>query len=155
MLDVELRDALARHAHALDERAPTVTVDELDARPVMVRMRTPRRTVARVALALTLVVAIVVAVAVLRGTPDATSPARQPSGPDAKQISKYHWSEIPASPSPGRMDAATVWTGHEVIEWGGVTGGQSGAVSNVGTAYVAPRRQRSAPERRPPGPAGR
>jgi hypothetical protein len=135
MLDVELRDALARHAHTLDERAPAITVDELVVRPVSVARRTPRRTGTRVALALALVVAIVVAVAVFRGTPDAT-PVR-PAGPNAKRISDYHWSEIPAPPYPTRVGTATVWTGRRLLEWGGQFLGPDLVTPDIGTAFDA------------------
>jgi hypothetical protein len=32
-----------------------------------------------------------------------------------------HWSPLPPSPLPGRVDPAAVWTGRELLVWGGTT----------------------------------
>jgi hypothetical protein len=134
MHDVELRDALARHAQLLDERAPAITAAELDRSPTPIARRAPRRMLVRIAIALTVVVALVAAVAVLRGAPDANAPAR-PAGPDAKQVSRYRWTEISAPADTGLFKSAIAWTGHELLVWGGETGGITSTLRADGTAF--------------------
>ena len=47
------------------------------------------------------------------------------------------WRLLPRAPIPGRLDASTVWTGREMIVWGGVTRSASGqaAPRSDGAAY--------------------
>jgi hypothetical protein len=140
MRDADFSAVLYRHVQFLDRRAPAIGLNEIEARATtMLDEPAPRasrrRRLGLVAVAAAVVLALVVAVAVVSGARDDTSPTGRPAGPDARQLSHYRWSELPPSPYPGRMDAATVWTGHEMIVWGGVTSGPGSALSNAGTAY--------------------
>ena len=135
MRDVELLDALAQHAHALDEHAPAITTAEVELRAGRLQTPKSRRPLVSVAIAVAVVIAIVVTVAVVRGSGGSTRPPDGRAAPDALALSKYRWSTIPAPPYAGAPNAATVWTGHELIVWGGQITEPVSMRFNVGTAF--------------------
>ena len=52
----------------------------------------------------------------------------------AAQLATYRWSTLPAAPIQGRVDAATAWTGSEMLVWGGSTQDRSATFAD-GAAY--------------------
>ena len=52
----------------------------------------------------------------------------------AVQLAAGHWSTIPAAPLSARLQTSTVWTGKELIVWGGIDT-PSGKPNNDGAAY--------------------
>lgn len=95
---------------------------------VLDRVRRRRRTGLLSAVASVVIagaVAITVAVPLLR--PDRAEMERLgPTGASVAQMIGWRWSSLPAAPIPPRLDAATVWTGREMIVWGGSSGGWAG-----------------------------
>jgi hypothetical protein len=105
------------------------------------RLRERGRAITLVAASVAVVAAISVAVVVAAprhrsATPSTTgpryeTPTRQfepnslpgPSGPEVSvsDLRAYTWRSLPAAPIAARVDAATVWTGREMIVWGGQT----------------------------------
>jgi len=63
------------------------------------------------------------------GTPTTPRPG---SGPTAAQLARFRWSALPASPLGPRFQPITVWTGHELLELGGVV---KGSTSYQGAAF--------------------
>jgi hypothetical protein len=61
----------------------------------------------------------------------------QPAPPTAAQIARGHWSMLPAAPIPARSYAASAWTGHLMLVWGGATMdlGQTSVVRADGASY--------------------
>jgi len=53
----------------------------------------------------------------------------------AGQLVGGHWSTLPAAPIPPRAGAAVVWTGREMIVWGGATGQNQDELRADGAAY--------------------
>ncbi len=55
----------------------------------------------------------------------------------AKASASSTWRALPPAPIAGRMDASTLWTGREMIVWGGVSRGAHGQASarSDGAAY--------------------
>jgi len=51
--------------------------------------------------------------------PSATGPAAVPPGPDMSSLAHGTWRNVPAPPSAAIQDAAMVWTGRELVLWGG------------------------------------
>ena len=58
------------------------------------------------------------------------APARVAAGPwiaaagtntTAASITRYGWTQLPPAPIAGRTFAASVWTGHEMLVWGGAS----------------------------------
>jgi hypothetical protein len=46
------------------------------------------------------------------------------------------WSALPAAPLRGRTDAGGVWTGNQMIVWGGMSVGDLTTVLTDGAAYT-------------------
>lgn len=121
MNGTELRERLRRGERCAPDPAGVVR-----AVTAARRRRARRRHILQVA-------GVVVAVAVLAGGvtlavrgfgPDAAAPTIGPSqtaGPSvtAAELARYRWSSLPTAPIPGRTGAATVWTGSEMLVWGG------------------------------------
>jgi hypothetical protein len=58
------------------------------------------------------------------------------TGPgSAAALEQGHWSRLPAAPIPGRIGQATVWTGKQMLVWGGNTGGRRQPYRSDGAAY--------------------
>ena len=53
----------------------------------------------------------------------------------AAQLAAGHWSTLPAAPIPPRHQASVVWTGTEMLVWGGVTEAGGEHYLNDGAAY--------------------
>ena len=53
-----------------------------------------------------------------QATPAAATSAATPVA-TAAQLAAGHWSTLPAAPIPPRDDASVVWTGSELLVWGG------------------------------------
>ena len=117
---------------AVDGIAPPA-VTELTSRR---RQRRRRRWSLVAAVSATVVVAAVAAAAphVLRRSPSTVSTSA-PIGPGvtASQLARYRWTELPPAPITGRSSAVAVWTGSQVIFWGGT--GDKGRLFNDGAAY--------------------
>ena len=54
--------------------------------------------------------------------PPISRPRPTAVGVTVEQLGGYRWRALPPAPIPPRGDAVAVWTGHEVIVWGGVRG---------------------------------
>lgn len=97
------------------------------------------------ALAATLVVVLGIAVPVvasqrpsgktstLTATTPPTTPA--PAGANLASLEAGHWSTLPAAPIVPRQGASTVWTGTELLVWGGESGANGDVLHNDGAAY--------------------
>lgn len=58
------------------------------------------------------------------------------AGPgSATALEHDHWSRLPAAPISGRTDQATVWTGHQMLIWGGGSGTQGTQLHADGAGY--------------------
>ncbi|HEY2592385.1 MAG TPA: hypothetical protein VGK33_00640 [Chloroflexota bacterium] len=90
--------------------------------------------------AVLLIAALAAAVALGRGTsPHAANPVPpKPIAPvasvTAAQLARGHWSQLPAAPIGGRIGASVVWTGTELLDWGGASVAQTVAYAD-GAAY--------------------
>lgn len=56
-----------------------------------------------------------------------------PPGPTATQLTRFHWSTLPASPLGNRSDPLLTWTGRELLEIGG--NDSAGHTTQDGAAY--------------------
>jgi hypothetical protein len=81
-------------------------------------------------------------------------PVKVPGGEAADRSPS--WRALPRSPIPGRLDASTVWTGREMIVWGGVTRTERGQVGprSDGVAYDPATRKWHKIASSPPGVLG-
>ncbi|HEX9033726.1 MAG TPA: hypothetical protein VF834_17950 [Streptosporangiaceae bacterium] len=64
----------------------------------------------------------------------AEGPPTPPPGPTATQLARFHWSTLPASPLRYRLDPVLTWTGHELLEIGGING-PTGQPTRDGAAF--------------------
>lgn len=53
----------------------------------------------------------------------------------AAELAKGHWSELPAAPIDGRTGASVVWTGTELLAWGGLSVAGPAVAHADGAAY--------------------
>ncbi len=69
--------------------------------------------------------------------PASTSPtSAPPSAPvSAAALASYHWSALPAAPITARRDAASAWTGRQLLIWGGNYGPRDDQLVGDGAAY--------------------
>ncbi|MBV9041836.1 MAG: sigma-70 family RNA polymerase sigma factor [Acidimicrobiia bacterium] len=105
------------------------------------RVRRHRRRVWTVT-TLTVVVALVAASAALWATGRGThvrhvvaGPSPTPGSATAEQLARFHWSDLPPAPIPPRDDASIVWTGHELLVWGGEVNGPKATPKSDGAAF--------------------
>jgi hypothetical protein len=86
-----------------------------------------------------LVVAFVAAACTSSAPPPVPPPPPQPSSPSVPPASPEpapHWTPIAAAPIAGRISEGVVWTGSEMIVWGGVARtAQSAEQAGDGAAY--------------------
>ena len=106
------------------------------ARPLRRRRRT-RRVIAS-ATALAVVIATAVVFSGSHSTShdvrvEITTPPVTASGITATDLRDGHWDLVPAAPVPARSES--VWTGHELIMWGGTYGKDQDVLSAAGAAY--------------------
>ncbi len=96
------------------------------------------------AVAAAAVLIAILGTAILLGRTQSARTARpappQPAAPvttaTAAQLAAGHWSVLPAAPIATRDQASVVWTGSELIVWGGVSyGGGNGTPHADGAAY--------------------
>jgi N-acetylneuraminic acid mutarotase len=60
------------------------------------------------------------------------------TGPgSAAALEQGHWSRLPTAPIPGRTGQAAVWTGRQMLIWGGESGYQDADLRSDGAAYDA------------------
>lgn len=99
--------------------------------PVEALLRRARRREAvrrhgRVAGAVLAVLAVAAPVALIAGarSPGPVEPPAVPASAagTASVLAAGQWSELPPAPVPGRRDAASAWTGRQLVVWGGVRG---------------------------------
>src|SRR4051812_31071749 len=130
MDDISLESRLSA---AVDELQPSADFDERIA--VRIAQRQQQQRVARAGVS---VIAGLVVVAMV-GTVIAVNQSRGKKVVADRPGVAYRWSTLPAPPLPGRENAASVWTGTEVIFWGGMTpavgGSTSRPVRGDGAAY--------------------
>ena len=62
-------------------------------------------------------------------------PQKQTWGPDAAQLKRGTWSRLPPAPSPERADVIAVWSGSELLLWGGASGPGRTDLHADGAAY--------------------
>ena len=105
------------------------------------RRRTRRRRRVLSACASVVVVALLVA-AIVQSTSTTGSNVRvQGTGTatageaTAAQLAAGHWEVIPAAPIAPRADAASIWTGRELIVWGGQAKSTGPTIVDDGAAY--------------------
>jgi N-acetylneuraminic acid mutarotase len=71
-----------------------------------------------------------------RTTGPAPATAYPSTGPGSvAALVRDHWSQLPTAPIPGRTGAAAVWTGQQMLVWGGGSGSQSEELRSDGAAY--------------------
>jgi hypothetical protein len=69
-------------------------------------------------------------------SPVGTATSYPGSGPgSAAALKQGHWSRLPAAPISGRTGQATVWTGQQMLIWGGGSGKQGADLNSDGAAY--------------------
>jgi len=61
-------------------------------------------------------------------------------GVTADELARGRWSRLPAAPIPDRDDPVGVWTGRELLVWGGQSGAHDAVVRGDGAAYDPARR---------------
>jgi hypothetical protein len=66
---------------------------------------------------------------------DVREPATTTGTATAAQLAAGHWSTIPAAPIEPRIAASVVWTGKELIVWGGERRDNTNVVYDDGAAY--------------------
>jgi hypothetical protein len=58
------------------------------------------------------------------------------TGPGSVSALKHgHWSVLPTAPIPARVGQAAVWTGQQMLIWGGAAGSQADQLRSDGAAY--------------------
>ena len=62
-------------------------------------------------------------------------PATPTPAVTATQLAAGHWAVLPPAPIPTRDNPVVVWTGREIIVWGGESGPQGNVVHADGAAY--------------------
>lgn len=132
---------------AADEVERRVRPVELDAVLVEGTRRSRRRTWRRRASAVAVLAGVTVVFLVIprpdvvphqRSTPPSLSRSKQPSkptGPTVAELLAGRWSLIPSAPITPRGDAVEVWTGKELIVWGGEAGAHGATLFGDGAAY--------------------
>jgi hypothetical protein len=123
MVDTGLRERLRAVADLAGTRfePPDVSV-------FVERRRRRNRRIGTVAAAATTVVVVAVAAAMFGGSAGRTARpavAVRPGQVSAADLGRYHWVALPEAPIAGRGEAAVVWTGTQMIVWGGSTDGGS------------------------------
>ena len=69
-------------------------------------------------------------------TPQTSSPTTTPvAAADAAQLAAGTWSALPAAPIAPHDGASVVWTGHELLVWGGQSGPHGTVLHADGAAY--------------------
>jgi len=71
--------------------------------------------------------------------PPISAPFSAPPGSaaaSAATLAAGHWTTLPAAPIPARADALGIWTGSQVIVWGGASGAQGDQLRSDGAAYT-------------------
>ncbi|MBO0869560.1 MAG: hypothetical protein J2P15_13440 [Micromonosporaceae bacterium] len=108
---------------------------------LLARARTGRRRrrvglVSLVAIGCALIIAVPFVVIRNGGRP-LEEPAVYPSvrSATAAELARGRWDVLPQSPVPGRIGAAAVWTGDEMVVWGGASGTYPGTLRADGVAY--------------------
>lgn len=110
----------------------------------MVEGRRRRRRRAGTALAAALVVVLGVTMPLVTSQHSSSRPAtltakpptaRAPGGADLASLVAGHWSTLPPAPIPPRQGASTIWTGSELIIWGGESGPNGDVLHDDGAAY--------------------
>jgi hypothetical protein len=135
---------------AADPPGSPIRVDPDQARRQWRRHHVVRTAMSAVT-ALVLIAAVAVPVAVSRSerthapVAAATAPSpgaipygptvAQASGATAVQLARGHWSPLPAAPIPERQEASVVWTGHELLVWGGQSTTNTNTLLSDGAAY--------------------
>jgi hypothetical protein len=136
----ELRELLERLS---DEDAPGDADAIFDAAHTRVIVLRRRRRFWGASIAAALVVAglssIVVVVRARSATEATSTPSISippaPPGPTAAQLAGGAWSLIPSAPIPARASASVVWTGRELLVWGGQSRKQGDELRADGAAY--------------------
>lgn len=109
-----------------------------------------RRTAVLAGVASVAVVAAGVAVgSQLLRTHQTRVPAVTPTGASAAELAAWRWSALPAASISPRSDPTGVWTGREMIVWGGATGVHGERLLGDGAAYDP---QAASWRRLPPSP---
>jgi hypothetical protein len=62
------------------------------------------------------------------------APAGSPAS--AALLAAGHWTTLPVAPIPARSNALGIWTGSQVIVWGGASGAQGDQLRSDGAAYT-------------------
>src|SRR5687767_9175747 len=106
-----MTDLETRLGRALDELAPSAALPDRIAARVAQRER--RRRTARAG------GSVLAAVAVLAGVLAVTRGDGERAVVTEPQRLTFRWEALPPAPIPTRQDAGAVWTGSEVIVWGG------------------------------------
>ena len=63
-----------------------------------------------------------------------TPPADSPGS--AAALAAGHWTTLPTAPIPARSNALGIWTGSQVIVWGGASGAKGDRLRSDGAAYT-------------------
>jgi hypothetical protein len=134
---MSISDLQARLAELADALPPS---RQDPAAAVIGRVRRHRRRVWG-GTAAAMVVVLVAATTALVTRHSAARPRHVTAGPapaagsaTAQQLSRFHWSSLPAAPIQPRSDASVVWTGRELVVWGGVVVGHTAIPKNDGAA---------------------
>lgn len=143
----DLTDLETRLRDELDRQASTVRVAEDPPPQVLaavreVRLRRRTRLVVGTTAAAACLVAVVAAAALFRSPEPATTVVAGPEGADLVLSdpgpAEFRMRALPDSPLSAREDMASVWTGEELLIWGGRA---SGTNADDGAAYDPATRQ--------------
>jgi hypothetical protein len=136
MDDGSIRALLQGRAELVDANLAPPTAAQFVARRVR-----RRRSAAGVVAAVAVVVMVVALTVALRSGRPHAAPATGPIKPvghvDAEQLARYRWQALPAAPIVARDDAASVWTGTQLLVWGGASSqGDTSRLWADGAAYT-------------------
>ena len=79
-------------------------------------------------------IAVFALLAACSGNESASKPSSGVTTPRAEEQASPTWRALPTAPIAGRSAAGSVWTGREMIVWGGIAGTEK-AMTNDGAAY--------------------
>jgi hypothetical protein len=131
--ETQLR-ALLHHAAAdIDSDLTPPPVDQF-----RTRLRTRRRGALSVAGAVAAVLALVLVITLTRpGAQPHTAhlPPQPTAGVSIAQLKTGHWTALPQAPIAGRLDAASTWTGTQMLVWGGSPTGSNNKADADGAAF--------------------
>jgi hypothetical protein len=138
----DLHEVLERFAQAGEERGATSVFAAATTTVAYRRKRRRFRVATAIVLALAVVVSGVVATLTTRThervevvTTPSTPKSGVPAAVTAQQLIGGHWEAIPPAPIVIRASPSVVWTGKEMVVWGGASGARQDVLRADGAAF--------------------